>query len=137
MSISSFEDLLNAARAQALPQRLLFVFATAELPEGSTPEQAQAFEAGQGGALVPLMCASKAANEIDSFATLVGESSQFGAPWSVVFAASLSGPKGVMPSTEDAESHLQSMVESIKAGQLGTFIPFDRQGEPMLLAGAE
>jgi hypothetical protein len=137
MSISSFKDLLSAARAQALPQRLLFVFATAELPDGSTPEQARAFEAGQGGALVPLMCASKAADEIDSFATLVRESLQFGAPWSVVFAASLSGRDGVMPSTEDAESHLQGMVASIKAGQLGNFIPFDPQGEPVLLAGAE
>ena len=67
MRISTFEDLLTAARQQPEPQRLLFVFATAELPEGSSQQEAEAFEAGHGGALVPLMCASKAPEEIESF----------------------------------------------------------------------
>src|SRR5437763_15902630 len=53
--ISSFDDLLRVARQQAEPQRLLFVFVGAELPEDSTSEQRQRFAAGAGGALVPLM----------------------------------------------------------------------------------
>ena len=43
MKISSFEDLLQAARQQPEPQRLLFVFADAELPaDDSTPNSAAA-----------------------------------------------------------------------------------------------
>jgi len=48
MSISSFDDLLRAAREQSEPQRLLFVFANAVLPDNITPEQRARFEAGQG-----------------------------------------------------------------------------------------
>ncbi len=59
MTISSFDDLLQAARAQPEPQRLLFVFAGVELPDDPTANQRQRFEAGQGGALVPLMCVDK------------------------------------------------------------------------------
>jgi len=36
MNISNFPDLLNAARQQPEPQRLLFVFTQSELPEGYT-----------------------------------------------------------------------------------------------------
>ena len=88
-SIASFEDLLRAARAQAEPQRLLFVFASAVLPEDSTPEQRAGFAAGQGGALEPLMSVDKAPEELGSFAALVEESRQFGPDWSIVFVASL------------------------------------------------
>ena len=87
MDILSFDDLLQAARAQSQPQRLLFVFAGVELPDDSTPVQRARFEAGQGGALVPLMCVDKRPEELSSFAALVQESSQFGHAWGLVFAA--------------------------------------------------
>ena len=35
MEITCFDDLLSAARAQVEPQRLLFVFVQAELPEAA------------------------------------------------------------------------------------------------------
>lgn len=47
MDISSFDDLLRAAQQQPEPQRLLFVFASADLPDHSTPEQRARFQAGQ------------------------------------------------------------------------------------------
>jgi len=37
LRITSFDDLLRAARHQAEPQRLLFVFMGAELPDDSSP----------------------------------------------------------------------------------------------------
>ena len=64
MNITSFDDLLTAARAQPEPQRLLFVFAAAELADDSTEEQRLQFEAGQGGALVPVMTVDKAPDAI-------------------------------------------------------------------------
>lgn len=131
MNISNFDELLAAARQQDEPQRLLFVFAQSELPEGSTPEQAARYAAGQGGALTPLMCVDKTPDEISSFAALVEESRQFGQEWALVFVSSLSGRDGRAPSSQDADAPLQRMVEAIKAGSLGQFIPFDAQGEPV------
>lgn len=133
MNISSFDDLLQAARQQTEPQRLLFVFAGADLPEDSTPAQREQFLAGQGGALTPLMYVDKTPEELHTFADLVQESHQFGKEWSIVFAAALSGSGGLAPTSEAAEKPLQRMVEAIKAGTLGTFIPFDRQGQPVML----
>lgn len=133
MNISSFDDLLAAARQQPEPQRLLFVFASAELPEDSTPEQAAKFEAGQGGALVPLMCVDKTPEEIVSFTALAEEARQFGQPWALVFVAGMSGSGGRAPSSQDADRLLQRMVEDVKRGALGNYLPFDPQGLPVRL----
>ena len=133
MNISSFDDLLQAARQQAEEQRLLFVFANADLPADATPEQRERFLAGQGGALVPIMCVDKTPDELNSFADLVEESGQFGQAWQVVFAAAMSGQGGLAPESVAIEAALQRMVEAIKAGNLGALIPFDRQGQALLL----
>ena len=132
MDISSFDDLLDAARAQSEPQRLLFVFADAMLPDDSTPEQRARFDAGQGGALIPLMSVDKALEELGTFAALVEESRRFGPDWAIVFVASLSGRDGRAPTSDEADQSLQHMIESIKTGSFGSFIPFDRQGQPVL-----
>ena len=132
MNISSFDDLLRAAREQPEPQRLLFVFANAALPDDSTPEQRARFQEGQGGALTPLMSVDKTPEELDTFAALVEESRQFGHDWAIVFVAGLSGRGGRAPTSVEADQALQRMIESIKTGAFGAFMPFDRQGQPML-----
>ena len=134
MIISSFDDLLRAAREQPESQRLLFVFADAVLPEDSTPEQRARFEAGQGGAITPLMSVDKAPEELLTFATLVEESRQFGHNWSIVFVAGLSGRGGHAPTSDEADQSLQRMIDAIKTGSFGSFIPFNRQGEPMVFS---
>ncbi len=126
MTIATFDDLLAAARQQREPQRLLFVFATAELPADSTPEQAARFEAGQGGALAPLMCVDKTPQELVSFAALAEEAQQFGQTWALVFVAA-------MADGQDAEAPLQRMVEDIKRGAIGNYLPFNTRGEPVRL----
>lgn len=134
MEIASFDDLLTAARQQPEPQRLLFVFAVAELPDDATPAQRARFEAGQGGALVPRMCVDKMPQELASFATLVDEAQQFTAPghdWTIVFAAAMSGTLNKAPTSADAEAPLQRMVDAIKGGAHGAYIPFDRSGQPV------
>ena len=136
MEISSFDDLLQAARGQHEPQRLLFVFTGVELPDDATSAQQADFAAGRGGALVPLMCVDKSPDDITSFDALAQESSQFGHDWRMVFVAALSGTLNQAPTTEDAEAPLQRMVDAIKQGQLRSFIPFDRHGVPVQLGGA-
>lgn len=133
MDISNFDDLVRAAREQPEPQRLLFVFAGAELPDDSTPEQRARFQAGQGGALKPLMSVDKTPEELGTFAALVEESRQFEHDWAIVFVASLPGSTGRPPTSKEADQALQRMIESIKVGSIGSFIPFSRAGEPMLL----
>lgn len=133
MPISTFDDLLREARLQPEPQRLLFVFAVAELPEDCTPEQRARFEAGEGGTLTPLMCADKTPEELPTFQALVEESRQFAREWSVLFVAALSGREGRAPGSKDAQKPLERMVESIKAGSPGPMIAFDRQGQALSL----
>jgi hypothetical protein len=133
MNIQSFNDLLLAARAQPQPQRLLFVFVGAELPEGSSAAQRARFEAGAGGALTLLMCVDKAPGELTTFAALVEESRAAGPEWALVFVAALAGKAGRAPTSKDAQLPLAQMVDAIKAGRHGAYIPFDRLGQPVRL----
>lgn len=132
MNISSFEDLLRAAKQQPEPQRLLFVFADAELPDDSTAEQRTRFQSGGGGALVPLMSVDKKPEELSTFRELAEESRQFGHDWVVVFVAALSGRGGCAPTDVQADQSLQRMIEAIKSGSFGSFMPFDRKGQPLI-----
>jgi len=131
MDIENFDDLLRAARSQPEPQRLLFVFAAAELPADSTPEERTRFEAGEGGALVPLMSVDKDPDDLASFASLAEESRQFAGDWTMVFVAGLPGRNGQAPTGAEADLSLERMIESVKAGRFGSFLPFDRQGLPI------
>ncbi len=134
MTISSFEELLQAARAQPEPQRLLFVFAAAELPDDSSADERRRFQAGEGGALAPRMCVDKAPAELRNFEALLEEARAFGDDWVVVFAAALAGRGGIEPSSADAEKPLERMIEAIRIGAHGSYIPFDRSGQVLLLS---
>ncbi len=134
MNIKTFDDFLQAARLQEQPQRLLFVFTNAQLPDNATPEQRAGFEAGEGGALAPLMCVEKTPDQVPTFAALATEAAQAGQPWTIMFAAALSGRDGIMPTAEEANAPLQHMIDSILAGKLTGMLPFDRDGEPVVLS---
>jgi hypothetical protein len=131
VSIRSFDDFLNIARREPDPQRLLFVFAGAELPESATAAQMVAFERNEGGELTPLMYVDKAVAELRDFDALASEAELAGPPWSIVFAAALSGRSGTAPSASEIERSLQKMVDSVKSGQLQWTLPFDRAGYPV------
>ena len=133
MTIATFDDLLLAARAQPSAQRLLLVFATADLPDNATAQQRIDFEAGHGGALVPAMCVDKVADEISSFASIALEATQFDLPWCMVFASTLSGVGTQAPSSESAQPGLDRMVESIKLGAFSNMIAFDTAGNAVSL----
>jgi hypothetical protein len=131
MTIACFDDLLRSASQQAQAQRLLFVFTKADLPDDATPEQRARFQAGEGGTLTPLMCVDKSPDELPSFEALLEESRRAGPAWDIVFVAALSGSAGGSPTSEEAGAPLQRMVESIRSGRIGNFIPFDVEGRPV------
>lgn len=128
-TLSLFDQLLRSAAAQAEPQRLLFVFTTAELPADATPAQRQRFAEGAGGTLTPLMCVDKGLDELSSFEQLLQESRLAGPPWQVLFAAGLPGRNGQPPGPQQVEQALQTMVERIKGGMVSGFLALDASGE--------
>ena len=129
--ISHFEQLLRAAAEQSQPHRLLFVFATAELPERPTNDQRRRFLAGEGGALAPVMCVDKAPEDLPDFTALVTESRRAGPPWHVVFAAGLSGFYGNPPSQSQIDPALEKMVNAVRLGGVAQFAAYNPSGEPI------
>lgn len=129
MEISNYADLLKAAHMQPELQRLLFVFTAAELPEGHTAEEKDIFHAQSGGTLTPIMCVDKLPHEVMNFADLEAESRQMGKSWDIVFVAGMSGTYSAAPTSKDADKPLQTMIESIKSGNIKNYLTFNRQGD--------
>jgi len=133
ISISTFDELLAAARAQLQPQRLLLVFAGAGLAADATPQQQAQFAAGEGGELTPLMCVDKSPADIVDFTALCEESRQAGPPWAIVFAAALSVGADNRPDGTAADASLRRMVDDIRRGALASMVAFDREGRAVEL----
>lgn len=133
MDITHFDDLLKAARLQATPQRLLLVFAGASLPELASAEQRASFDVGKGGELAPLMCVDKGPHELADFSALAAEAATLGPPWVLVFAAAMDGIGMLPPTPAAVDAALQGMVEAVRGGDIGRFIPFDTQGQAVRL----
>ena len=129
MSLHDFSSLLQTARSQPEPQRLLLVFASAELPPDATVEEIARFKRGEGGALAPTLCVDKAPEEIRDFATLAEESRLTGLDWDILFVAAMSGRGGHPPNSDEAVQPMQLMVEAIKGGRIGEFLAVDRHGD--------
>lgn len=132
--ITGYGDLLEIARSEPEPQRLLFVFCKAELPDDATPEERRAFEQGEGGALTPVICVDKTPAEVPQFEALVDESRQTGQNWDVVFVAAMSGRGGIEPSSDEVQQPMTMMVESIRLGKVANYLPLDRSGQAVDLA---
>lgn len=133
MNIEHFDDLLRAARAQPQPQCLLLVFAQVELPDGSTEAERADFEAGHGGALVPVMCVDLAPDRLDGFEPLRAEADSRSAGWTMVLAGALSGTAGRAPDDATVSAALDRLVQRVQAGDIDGLIPFNRAGEALVL----
>ncbi|MGV8961409.1 MAG: ribonucleotide reductase subunit alpha [Stenotrophomonas sp.] len=129
--LTCFEDLLTAAGTQAEPQRLLFVFVSAALPESPTEAQQARHDQREGGTLSPVLCVDKLPAEVASFNALLSESRTTGIDWDLMFVAALDGRAGVVPSSDEAAQPLRLMVNAINDGQISRFAAFDTRGEPV------
>lgn len=135
--ISTFDDLLHAARSQAVPQHLLMLFMGAELPADATEAQRQDFSAGHGGALVPLMCVDKHPDQLDSFVQLCAEADGVHGAWQLVLAGALCGEQGREPSGPAIDAVFERWIADIQQGQvqqvLGQTLAFTRNGAAVQL----
>ncbi|MGH8184645.1 MAG: ribonucleotide reductase subunit alpha [Rhodanobacteraceae bacterium] len=130
-ALDDFAALLEAARHQQQPQRLLFVFARRELGQHATAAQRDTFARGVGGHLQPCLRVDKAPDDIIGFAALVAESGQTGQSWDIVFIGSLEGRGGIAPNSDEADQPLRFMVNAINDGRIGEFAAFDRDGQAL------
>ena len=135
--ISTFDDLLQAARAQSMPQRLLMVFAGAELPGDATDLQRAEFLAGEGGALVPLMCVDKRPDQLESFRHLCAEADAINSGWRMVLAGALTGQPGQEPSDQAVDAVFERWLAEIQGGNIQKVIAqtlvFTREGNAVQL----
>ncbi|MGO1461933.1 MAG: ribonucleotide reductase subunit alpha [Marinobacter sp.] len=131
--ISSYNDLIKATKDEQEPQRLLFVFCRAELPDDASADEKAAFERGEGGALTPVICVDKTPQEVMEFSELVNESRNTGQAWDVVFVAAMSGRGGTPPSSDEAQQPMTMMVESIRLGNVSNYLPLDASGDAVSL----
>ena len=131
--ISNYSELIAATKQEHEPQRLLFVFCRAELPDDATADERAAFKRGDGGALTPVICVDKTPAEVADFSQLVEESHSTGENWDVVFVAAMSGRGGVPPSSDETQQPMTMMVESIRMGHVGNYLPVDVNGEAVSL----
>ena len=129
----TFTQLLQAARQQAQPQRLLFVFTQRELPADASAEQKESFARGGGGALEPLACVDKSPHELTDFAALLAESRRSCPPWDVVFIAALSGANAQPPAAPTVSEALKRMVAAVQSGHVGSFLALDAAGDALTL----
>lgn len=129
IEIIDYKTLLAVGRQQTEPQRFLFVFLHASLPDDSSDTHKQSFHSGQGGELKALMCVDKDLDELTDFSDLVTESKQMEQDWSMVLIACLSGHNGIPPSSSEAEEPLKMMVQAVQNGaNLSKYLAFDKQG---------
>lgn len=129
LPMQNFSDLLAAAHAEPEPQRLLLVFAAAELPRDATPAERAQFERGEGGTLAPVVCVDKCPDEIADFAALCAEAGHTAQNWDILFVAAMSGRGGHAPNNDEAVQPLRMMVEQIRAGHIARFLAVDRNGD--------
>ncbi|WP_151702411.1 ribonucleotide reductase subunit alpha [Nitrincola alkalilacustris] len=134
MNIETYSDLINAAKSQPDPQRLLFVLTKAELPEGYSAEQKAQFEQGEGGVLVPVLCVDKVPEDVADFAQLVEESEHTGMDWDIAFVSAMSGRGGIALNSDEVIQPLKMMTEQIQAGMISQFLAINRQGEIIQLS---
>ncbi|MBV2182497.1 ribonucleotide reductase subunit alpha [Castellaniella sp. MT123] len=136
MEITCFDDLLQAARQQPEPQRLLFVFASSGVPDDATAAQKDSHARGEGGELAPILCVDKTPAELIDFATLVQESQRTGQDWQVVFVAAMADQSAYLPDNKDVDLAFQRMTQMIKYGTIGSLLAFDRDGDPLIFGAA-
>ncbi len=130
IEITDYQSLLAVGKLQDQPQRFLFVFLQASLPNEHNDEDKVRFNSGLGGELQAIMCVDKDLAELTDFASLITESKQMQQQWDIVLIACLAGVNGKQPSSDQAEASLKMMVQTVQnGGDLSKYLALDKQGD--------
>ncbi len=132
IEITNYETLVEAARQDPDPQRLLFLFLESYLMEDHSDEEAKNFNAGKGGGLKPVFHVNFTPDELSTFEALATESQGMETDWHVVLVGCLSGEDGNPPTDKSIEEWTQFMEQAVLNGSpLSQFLAFDRSGDPL------
>ncbi len=124
--ISVFNDLLEMAKEQPDPQRLLFLFASAKASNKSKKRD------DKKGEISPIMVVDKLPSEVPDFESLITEADTINKDWDFVFIASLSGSNNTAPNTEEADPYLKKMTDDVMSGNnIMRYVIFDREENPI------
>ena len=130
--ISNYDSLVEAAKHQSVPQRLLFLFLQSYLTDDHTEQEARRFEEGQGGGLKPLFHVDFAAEELTTFEELATESEKMSKDWQIVLVGCLGGKGNKPPEQKEVDEWLKFMEQVVLTGSpLSQFLAFDRSGDPV------
>jgi len=123
---SVFQDLLDKVNEQTERQRLLFLFASAEVNRKTRKSKEKS------GTITPTMVVDKLPDELGDFESLVSEADSISKDWDFVFIAALGGSHDREPSSEEAEIYLNKMSNDVASGQnIHRYVVLDRNGSPI------
>ncbi len=117
-----FKKLIDAAKNQPEPQRLLMLFVQADRENKAKKKKSR-------GTISPVMCVDKLPEELSTFTNLVKEADGISSEWNMVLMAGMNGEGGQPPSAEEAEPLLNRMANDVAMGQdLSRYFILDRKG---------
>ena len=135
LDITNFNSLINAAKQQDQPQKILVAFIEVYLPSQHNVSQAKDFLAGTGGVLKPIQLVEKDPFQLYDLNSLAEESLTEQKNWKIALIGCLSGINGLMPNSQVTKKHKDSMIHKINSGaDLSRYFAFHKNGDLLQLA---
>jgi len=135
--IEHFDDLLELARKEAVPVRLLTVLVRAEavLPVAANGPPAAG---ATGGLLIPIRVKDHAIEPDLDFARLHRQADENDGRWAFMMVGVLPGQDGHAPSPASVDDQLKLMARAVHTGSgLERYLFFDRNGEPVQISNPD
>jgi hypothetical protein len=127
--MSQFETLINRAKSEEFPQRILFLFANAV----NMLEEKQSNY--HSGTIEAVMCVDKAPTELSTFNKLVSEADQHTKKWNFIFVSTLAGKDNKEPTDQEVDLALHNMSNSFAKGDdLSQYVIWDRKEQAILIS---
>jgi len=135
--IETFDDLLEMARSEPVPVKLLTVLVRAE-PVMQTDSDGNEVPIEGEGMLTPLMVKSHAVEDTPGFEFLRADADAGKKDWTFMMIGVLPGQPGQPPADDLVDEQLKNMARAIHAGSgLDRYLFFDRNGIPVQIGYPE
>jgi hypothetical protein len=127
--MSQFELLINGAKNEEQPQKMLFLFAKATnmFEEGKSSYQSGTIEA--------VLCVDKFLEELTTFKDLVLEADEYIKNWDLIFVSTVSGENNVVPRPEVVDAALHKMSNAFANGDdLSQYVIWNRKEQAIIVS---
>ncbi|QKK03832.1 MAG: hypothetical protein HND55_14895 [Pseudomonadota bacterium] len=135
--IETFDDLLEIARGEPVPVKLLTVLVRAQ-PMMQTGSDGNEVAIEGEGMLTPVMVKSHAVADVPGFEYVRADADAAKKDWTFLMVGVLPGQAGRAPADEIVDEQLKNMARAIHAGSgLDRYLFFDRSGAPVQIGMPE